>query len=141
MKLCLFCLLLSAYLLVYIDQPQVIDEEAILATSVSVVQHGSFDMDEIGAGNDLVDTAGQLGTRGVDGALYIKKGPVPSLAVLPLVFLAEKLPWLPVQATAMLFNALVTAFTAVVVYSMVVDIGYRQRTAFVVGLIFGLATV
>src|SRR5690348_1656727 len=120
MKLCLFCVLLCAYLLVYIDAPEVIDEKAILATSISIVQHGGFDMDQIAAGNDLVTTAGQLGSRGADGTLYAKKGPATSLALLPLVFLAEKLPWLSVQATAMIFNALVTALTAVILSSMVI---------------------
>ncbi|HLY27506.1 MAG TPA: hypothetical protein VKQ72_14270, partial [Aggregatilineales bacterium] len=141
MKLCLCCVLLCAYLLVYIDAPEVIDEKAILATSVSFVQHGAFDMDEIAAGNDQVSSAGQLGTRGVDGALYAKKGPVTSIALLPLVFLAEKLPWLSVQATAMLFNALVTALTAVILFGVVLEFGYQKRTAFVVALIFGLGTL
>jgi hypothetical protein len=81
-----------------------------------------------------------LGAVGLDGALYTKKGLTPSIAMLPLVALADALPWLTTRATVMLFNPLVTALTGALLYTFTRKLGYAARTAFTVGLIYGAAT-
>lgn len=142
LRLFLFCLLLGSYLLVYVPYLDSIDGDAILAVSTSLVRHGSFDIGVIGAQDSLLlfDKA-RMGSFGLDGALYSKKGVTPSLALLPLVALSELIPWLDTRATAMLFNPLVTAGTAVVLYSLVRRLGYRPRTGLIVALIYGLASL
>jgi len=94
----------------------------------------------IGAAEDLLPPPARMGQFGADGLLYAKKGPTPSLALLPLVAWAHLVPWLPIQATAMLFNPLVTAALAVTLYTLARRIGFRPHTALIAALILGLAT-
>lgn len=140
-SLCLFCALFGVYLLAYVSQPDSSDEKAIIATSASFVQHARYDMNAVGASDWLLLPLSRLGTFGQDGALYAKKGITPALFITPLVALAQALPWLSIRATAMLFNALITAFTAVAVFNLGAWLGYRRRTALTVSLIYGLATL
>lgn len=130
----LACLLLAAYLLVYVATPAAIDGAAILAVPVSLIQHGTPDITVIGSANETI------GSFGVDGALYSKKGVGPSLALLPLVALARLLPILPLRATAMLFNPLATLLTALLLHDLLLRKGFRAGTAFLTALIYGLGT-
>jgi hypothetical protein len=143
-RLCLllFCLLLGTYLLIYVPTLDSIDAEAILAVSTSLVRHGSFEIGAIGADDALLpyDKA-RMGRFGLDGNYYSKKGVVPSLALLPLVVLSEWLPWLDTRATAMLFNPIVTAATAILLYIFSRQLGYRLRTALATSFIYGVASL
>ncbi len=130
----LACLLLAAYLLVYVASPPSIDGAAILAVPVSLIQHGTPDIGAIGSANETI------GAFGVDGALYSKKGIGPSLALLPLAALAKLIPLLPLRATAMLLNPLVTALTALLLHDLLLRKGFRAGTAFLTALIYGLGT-
>jgi hypothetical protein len=136
----LFCLLLGAYLLVYIPEPDSADGEAVLAVASAFVRTGSVDMHAAAYTDWLIPPAGRLGSAGIDGATYTKKGLTPSLALLPFVAAAELLPWLNVRPAAMLLNPVVTALTGVLLYTLARRLGFRPRTAFTVGLLYGLAT-
>ncbi|MBX3081241.1 MAG: phospholipid carrier-dependent glycosyltransferase [Anaerolineae bacterium] len=138
--LLLLCLLMGAYLLVYVSAPTDADGMAMLAVSENLVRHGRSDINVIGASDWLLLPKGKMGTFGVDGALYAKKGITPSLFMLPLVHLADKLPFLSIRATAALLNAFVTAATALLLCVFAGWLGFRQRTALALGLIYGLAT-
>jgi hypothetical protein len=136
----LFCLLLGAYLLVYIPEPDSADGEAVLAVASAFVRTGSVDMHAAAYTDWLIPPAGRLGSAGIDGATYTKKGLTPSLALLPFVAAAELLPWLNVRPAAMLLNPVVTALTGVLLYTLARRLGFRPRTAFTVGLLYGLTT-
>jgi hypothetical protein len=138
--LLLTCLLLGVYLLIYVPKPIDADGQALLAVADTAVLHGRLDMNVIGYTEWLLTPDGRMGNLGVDGALYAKKGPTPSFALMPLVALAHFLPWLPNQATAMLFNALITTATALALYTLARWLDYDEWTALVLGLIFGCAT-
>ncbi len=142
LRVLLFCLLLAAYLLVYIPQPDSADGDAVLAVAAATLREGSPNINAVAYADWLLPMpASRMGAFGVDGALYAKKGPTPSLALLPLVALAEFVPWLTTRATAMLLNPLVTAATAVLLYTLIRRLGYRPAAALVTGLIYGLATM
>jgi hypothetical protein len=137
----LFCLLLGIYLLVYVNHPTSLDDQAVIAEAASLSEHGRADINAIAHSEWLLPLRySTMGSTGVDGALYSKKEPLRALAVLPLVALAHAAPWLSIRATAMLFNAPVTAGAAVVLYALVRRQGYQARTAFATSLIYGLAT-
>ena len=138
--LILLCILMGSYLLVYVNAPTDADGMAMLAVASNLVRNGSTDMNVIGASDWLLLPKGKMGTFGVDGALYAKKGITPSLFMLPFVYAAEKLPFLSIRATAALFNAFVTATTAVLLCLFVSWLGFRQRTALAIGAVYGLAT-
>lgn len=141
LRIFLALFLLSFYLLVYVNTPDSADGKAMLATASSFVQFGRVDMDVINVSDSFLPDLARLGNRGIDGALYSKKGPVVSIALLPLVLAAKVVPWLPIRATAMLFNPLITVFTAVILYTFIRWMDYRPRTALALGLIFGTATL
>lgn len=136
----LLCLLLGMYLLVYVPVPDSADSNALLAVSAALARYGSPDMNSIAHAEWYLAPISRLGAQGLDGALYTKKGPTPSLALLPLVLLADAAPFLTTRATAMLFNPLVTAATALLLYSVARRLGFRPATAFTVGLLYGVAT-
>ncbi|MCC7205688.1 MAG: hypothetical protein IT323_00180, partial [Anaerolineae bacterium] len=137
----LAAILLAAYLLLYVNTPAEADGKAILAVASSLALHGRADMNAAAASDDILPPLARLGSVGVDGALYAKKGPTPSLALAPLVWLADRLPGLPIRATAMLFNALVTAAAALLLFTFVRWLGFRPESALIIGLIYGLATL
>lgn len=137
----LAALLLGAYLLLYINAPSSADGQALLAVADTLVEHGRFDINVIGYTEWLLTEDGRMGSFGVDGALYSKKGLTPSLAVLPLVALAHLVPGPGTRATAMLMNPLVTTFSALLLAYFARRLGYRDRTAFALGLMYGLATL
>src|SRR5215813_8448063 len=109
LRLVLACLLCGLYLLVYTPLINSADGEAILAVTASTLRHGLPDIAVMGADDALQPfDRSRMGTFGADGAYYSKKGVTPSIALTPLVLLAEALPWLDTRAAAMLFNPLVT---------------------------------
>ncbi len=141
LRLSLACLLLGLYLLVYVPRINSADGEAILAVAAAAMRHGIPDIAVTGANEALIPFEfARMGAFGMDGGYYSKKGVTPSLALLPLVFAAERVPWLTTRATAMLFNPLVTTLTALALYTLLRWLKYRPRTAFLTGLLYGIAT-
>jgi len=138
----LFCLVLGVYLLVYIPQPDSADGNAVLAVTTSTLRYGTPDISVLAADDARFEfDMSRMGTFGVDGALYSKKGVAPSIVLLPLVLAAQVLPWLPIRATAMLLNPLLTALATALLYSLIRMAGFRPRTALASSLIYGLATL
>ncbi len=141
LRLALACLLLGLYLLVYTPNINSADGEAILAVTASTLGHGVPDIGVIGASDALQPfDMSRMGTFGLDGAYYSKKGVTPSIMLAPLLLLARLLPWLDVRATAMLFNPLVTLVTALCLYTLARWLAYRPRSAFVLALLYGVIT-
>jgi hypothetical protein len=106
----------------------------MFATAESIVRRGEWDADQIrwmGLGQGII---------GQDGHLYIRKGIGVSLLALPLVWLGMIAPFWGAATTTLIFNALVTAATGVLVLRYMQILGYADGVALVAGLIFGLAT-
>jgi hypothetical protein len=61
--------------------------------------------------------------------------------MLTLTWLGLVLHWWGVVGTSLLFNAIVTALTAVVVLAYLQELGFSRRTALIVALAFGLTTL
>jgi hypothetical protein len=125
---------------VYLGGPGSIDGSATLTVAASFLKHGTPDIAIMGSSEALLPPLARMGSFGVDGLLYAKKGVTPSLALLPLVALAQAVPVLPLRATALLLNPVVTALTTVLLYTFARHLDYRPRTAFSVSLVYGLAT-
>lgn len=141
LQVLLVCVLLGVYLLVFIPAPESADGSALAAVAVSWARTGSPTMNAVVYADYYMPSAmGWMGTVGVDGAIYAKKGVTPSLLLAPLVVVSDVFPWLPTRATLMLFNPLVLTATALLLLRFVVKLGYPLRTGFVVALSFGLAT-
>ncbi len=132
-------MLLAVYLLVYQNQPATIDGEATLAVASNLWQHGTPDIMILGSADGLLPPISRMGTFGVDGLLYAKKGIVPSLLLLPFVGLAQL--GISVRAAAMLFNPIVTILTALTIYACARQLQHGSRTALLAAVIFGLGTL
>ncbi|MCS7259267.1 MAG: glycosyltransferase family 39 protein [Anaerolineae bacterium] len=91
---------------------------------------------------DLIHWMGlQQGTFGLDGHLYSRKGIGMSLLLVPLVWLGRSIPGWGGATSALLFNSVVTAASASLLFFIVRQLGYTERDALTAGLVFGLATL
>lgn len=135
-------LVLAVSLLMTTGQPGSADGDALLAVAASLWRTGEPTVNAVALSDALfpVDSA-RMGAAGADGALYSKKGPTPSLLLLPLVVAADAAPWLSTRAAAALFNPLVNMLTALALYATVRRLGFGAWTAFWTGLLFGTATL
>lgn len=127
--------LLSAYLLTYSGQFHSSDGQAMFAVTESIVRRGDYDI------NQLLWMGQQQGTYGLDGELYCRKGIATSLLSLPLAWLGLVVPFWGMVQTTLLFNAVVTALTGVLVYLYANRLGYSSTTSLVLSFVFGLATL
>jgi hypothetical protein len=133
--------LFAVYLLSYRGGFHSVDEVSMFAVTESLVKFGQFNTDQIAWTQWTTSQREAQGFFGVDGHVYSKKGLAMSLALAPLYWFGLTLPGLGMLQTASLLNALVTATTAGLLFSLVRRLGYTQRTALGVALLYGLATI
>ncbi len=67
--------------------------------------------------------------------------PAQPLLSTPLYWLAYRIPWVGNVHALLLFNSIITALMAVVLFFYALDLGYHERTAAVGTLLFGLTTI
>jgi hypothetical protein len=137
----LLCLVMGLCILVYADQPNSADGDAMLAAAASLVRTGDPTIGQVLYSDMLfpIDHA-RMGTIGNGDGLYSKKGVTPSLVLLPLVALADQFGW-PTQAAAVMLNPLVTAFTALLILRLVMLLGYSAPVGFFTGLLYACCTI
>ena len=133
--LALFCFLLAVYLASYSPRFHSSDGLAMFSMAESLTRRGELDIDQIRW------MGLQQGTFGLDGHLYSRKGAGMSLLLAPLVWLGLGVPGWGAATAALLFNSLVTAVTASLLFGAARRLGYSDRVALVAGLAFGLATL
>jgi hypothetical protein len=131
----LYLFLFALYLLTYTPRINSSDGLAMFATAESLARRGQFDIEQI-RWMDL-----QQGSYGLDSLLYSRKGIGLPVALLPLTWLGLLAPGVGPVSVSLLFNAMVTALTAVILRAYVQRLGYNRRTGLLVALIFGLATL
>ena len=131
----LFLFLLAIYLFTYTPRINSSDGLAMFSTAESLVRRGALDIEQIRW------MGLQQGTYGLDGLLYSRKGIGLPIGLLPLTWLGLVMPWFGPVSVSLLFNALVTASTAVLLLAYVQQLGFSQRTGLIVALTFGLTTL
>jgi hypothetical protein len=143
--LILVALLTTVYVLSNSGRFHIVDEVSMYAVTESLALRGEVDTNAI-AWTQWVNSPGEvLGAFGPDGQVFSKKGPALSFLAVPWYLLLHAASFLNIrvgqlQAT-LLFNAIVTAWTAVLLWLAAVRLGYRDRTAMLLGLLFGIATI
>ncbi|MEW5957053.1 MAG: hypothetical protein AB1801_04970, partial [Chloroflexota bacterium] len=131
----LFLCLLAVYLLTYTPRINSSDGLAMFSTAESIIRRGALDIEQV-RWLDL-----QQGTYGLDGLLYSRKGIGVPVGLLPLTWLGLVVPWLGTVSLSLLFNAIVTALTAVLILGYLHDLGFSPQTGLIVALLFGLTTL
>ncbi len=133
--------LFAIYLFTYRGGFHSIDEVSIFAVTESLVKFGKLNTDQIAWTQWTTTQAEAQGFFGVDGHVYSKKGLALSLAQAPLYRLALLVSGLGMLQTVSLLNAGLTATTGMLVFMFVYRLRFSMRTAVIVALIFGLATI
>jgi hypothetical protein len=133
--LALFLFLFSVYLLSYTPRINSSDGLAMFSTAESIVRRGALDIEQI-RWMEL-----QQGTFGLDGLLYSRKGIGVPIGLLPLTWLGLVGPWWGTVGASLLFNAIMTALTAVLLSAYLQELGFSRRTGLIVALTFGLTTL
>lgn len=134
----LFLFLVAVYLLSYSGVFHSIDEVSAAAMTESLVKHGRVTTDQIWWSQRWTPSQGRMGP---DGHLYSKKGVGWALLGAPFYLLTLRLPAVGTVDGLMLANALVTALTGWLVYSCVLQLGYRPSVAALTALGYGLGTM
>ena len=141
----LFSLLVSVYTLTNAGRFHIIDETSLFAVTESLGQRGEVDTNAI-AWTQWVNSPGEvLGAFGRDGQVYSKKGPAPAFLATPWYLLWRAIALADIKVGllqgALLWNGLLTAFTAVLVWLAAGRLGYGDRPGAALGLLFGLTTI
>ena len=131
----LFLFLFAVYLLTYTPRINSSDGLAMFATAESIVRRAALDIEQIRW------MGLQQGTYGLDGLLYSRKGIGVPIGLLPLTWLGLVTPWFGLVSASLLFNAIVTALTSVLLLAYLLELGFAQRPGLVVAVTFGLATL
>lgn len=147
----LVALCLAIYLLTLGGKFHSIDEDLYLRMTHSLARNGSF------AITPIEYVPGFSTARGLDGLFYANRGPGWPIASLPFLRLGDALtafgpgytePSKDGMADPTVFtlavtlgNTLVVALTVALLYATVTRLGYRDRTAAIVSLLFGLGTM
>ena len=138
-------LLFTIYTLTNAGRFHVVDEVSLFALTESMGLRASTDTNSI-AWTQWVNSPGEvLGAFGPDGDVYSKKGVGPALVALPWYLLLRLMAQLDIsmgllQGT-LLWNGFITALTAAILWLIAVRLKYSDRTAMVLALLFGLATI
>jgi len=133
--------LFAVYLLSYRGGFHSVDEVSMFAVTESLVKFGRLNTDQIAWTQWTTSQREAQGFFGLDGHVYSKKGLAASLAMAPLYWLGWVVSGLGMLQTASLLNAIITAGTAMLLYLAVWRLGYGERVALSVALLFGLATI
>ncbi len=141
----LVALLFSIYTFTNSSKFHVVDEVSLFGVTESIALHGAVDTNAI-AWTQWVNSPGEvLGAFGPEGDVYSKKGPAPAFVAVPWYLVLRSFAKLNVslgllQGT-LLWNGLVTALTAALVWLVASQLGYSDRVGALLGLLFGLATI
>ncbi len=116
----------------------IVDEVSMYAVTESLALRLEVDTNAI-AWTQWVNSPGEvLGAFGPDGQVYSKKGPALSFLAVPWYLLLHGIAGLDVQfgqlQATLLFNGILTAWTAGLLWLTAVRLGYRDRTAMILGL-------
>ena len=133
--------LFAVYLLSYRGGFHSVDEVSMFAVAESLVKFGELNTDQIAWTQWTTSQREAQGFFGIDGHVYSKKGLAISLAMAPLYWLGLVTSNLGMLQTTSLLNAILTAVTGGLLFLLVRRLGYEERIALGVALLFGLATI
>jgi len=141
----LVALLFSVYTLTSAGKFHIVDEVSLFAVTESVALHGAVNTNAI-AWTQWVNSPGEvLGAFGQNGEVYSKKGPAPAFLAVPWYFFLLAISRLNiaiglVQGT-LLWNGLITALTAVMLWSVARRLHYSDVVGVILALLYGLCTI
>ncbi|MFN8528174.1 MAG: hypothetical protein U0670_06155 [Anaerolineae bacterium] len=133
----LFVFLFSVYMVVYSARIETGDTRLLFDGVSSFVDHGDFlvDLSAYTRFPVVFDATNPLPLNTVESE------PLQMIAAAPLYALAKLIPGFGLVHTVWLFNSIVTALTACLLYRYALELRWNERTALVGALLFGVGTV
>ena len=113
----------------------------MFAVAENLVKFGQLNTDQIAWTQWATSQREAQGFFGIDGHVYSKKGLFMSLAIAPLYWLGLVIPGLGMLQAASLLNAITTAITGGLLFLLIRRLGYEERIALGVAILFGVATI
>lgn len=137
----LFCI----YALTNSGRLHIVDEASLFAVTESLGTRLEVDTNAI-AWTQFVNSPGEvLGAFGNNDEVFSKKGPGPAFVAVPFYFALRLLTFLNIHVGllqgTLLWNGVITALTAALLWITARAMGYRERTGVGLALLFGLATI
>ena len=141
----LVALLFVVYTLTSAGKFHIVDEVSLFSVTESLAQRGTVDTNAI-AWTQWVNSPGEvLGAFGPDGQVYSKKGPAPAFVAVPWYLLLRTIAQLEIGIGLvqgmLLWNGVITALTAALLWLTALRLGYSDRVGLILGLLFGLCTI
>jgi hypothetical protein len=141
----LFTLLFSLYVFTNAGRFHIIDEVSLFAVTESLALRGEVNTNAI-AWTQWVNSPGEvLGAFGEEGNVYSKKGPVPAFLAVLWYLLLKGIAALNIEfgilQGVLLWNGLITAGTALLLWNTATRLGYSTRVGCALGLLFGVGTI
>ncbi len=133
--ICLFVILAALYFSTYSGHDITADELLLYDGVHSFVQHGNLQLAYSSALRPASTPTNDAPVPSLDSE------PMQVYAAAPLFWIAQTLPGLGLMQTVWLLNIGLTAATAVVLFYYGLLIGYRERTAWIGAILFGVATM
>ncbi len=130
----LFALLMAIYLLTYSGHPISGDEQVMFDAAHSFYRNGSLELAYFNNERPYFPAPPSAPVLSLDVE------PLQSYLAGALLWIAARFPSIGFIHAAWSLNLWITALTAVVLYDFGLVLGYRDRTALLVALAFGLAT-
>jgi hypothetical protein len=131
--------LFAIYLLSFSGKFHVMDELAVFSAGYNLAQTGRADINQLIWTNHW--TPNPPGVWGQDNNLYTKKPPGISFIVAPLLKLGTGMVGLNLIHLGLLTNSMVTALTASLLFTWLLDLGFSTKTALTGAFGYGLGTV
>jgi len=135
-----FLCLLSVYLVSYSGHIHSIDEAHIIATTVSM-EKGRLDVNQLAFYHPSFDRVSRVGTVGLSGDLFCKKGVATSLLAFPFVWMSKFVPGVGAVHLAHLTNGVITAATGSLVFLYLTTLGFSMQASLLSALTWGLGTM
>jgi hypothetical protein len=140
-----FGLLVTIYTMSHSSKFHIVDEVSLFAVTESIVLRGEVNTNAI-AWTQWTNSPGEvLGEFGPEGDVYSKKGPAPAVLAVPwytlLYFFAQADVGVGLLQGTLLWNGLVTAATAVLLWFTALRLKYDDRVGAALALLYGLATI
>ena len=141
----LMALLFCIYTLTNSGGFHIVDEVSIFAVTESLALRRAEDTNAI-AWTQFVNSPGEvLAAFGPDGQVYSKKGPAPSFVALPWYWLWRGVARLgvaiPFVQVTLLWNGVITALTAGLLWCMARAMGYTEKAGAALALLLGVCTI
>jgi len=136
----IFLFLLSVYLASYSGHIHSVDEAYIVAVTANLGK-GRLDVNPVAFYQSGFDTIAQIGTVGLSGDVFCKKGVVTSFLALPFFWASKLIPGAGAVHSAHLTSGVITAATGSLLFLHLTALGFSNRASLISALTWGIGTI